>query len=365
MRPARTMLTCLVVLSGFFPLGTEACTTFCLKDGNAVIFGRSFDFAAGEGQIHVNQRGVRKTALIAPPETPLIWTSVYGSISFNQHGREFPYGGTNEAGLVIEQMMHEDQAGGYPALDGRHGLEELQWIQYQLDMSATVAQVIGSDAAVRISQASLAPLHFLVSDAHGDIAAIEYVDGRMVVHTGEDLRCAALANTTYDLSLEHKAKLDAAGSDSSPPRTSSSLDRFATAAAMAEAYDRGTGSPVDYAFSILDCVSTGATQWNIVYDPRDQTIHYRTRGNRAIRRLAMNTFDFACPSPRLCVDIEKNARGCADFETYSYEGNLKLIETVWNSVEFLKPLPQDVRIAWATYPDAVKCTGAEQGHQGR
>jgi len=359
MRPIRALFTCLFVLAGLHPLGAGACTTFCLKDGNAVIFGRNFDFAAGEGQVHVNQRGVRKTALIASPEKPLTWTAIYGSISFNQNGREFPYGGMNEAGLVIEQMMHEDQAGGYPALDERHGLEELQWIQYQLDMSATVAQVIASDAAVRISRASIAPLHFLASDTQGNVAAIEYVGGRMLVHTGDNLRYAALANTTYDLSIEYKAKLDAAGSESSRPRPRSSLDRFATAAEMAAAYDRAAGSPVEYAFSVLDSVSSGGTQWNIVYDFRDQTIHYRTRANRTIRRLALSMFDFSCPSPRLFVDIEKNARGRADFETYAYESNLKLIETVWSSVEFLQPLPQDMRIAWARYPDSVECTGAE------
>ncbi len=359
MQPVRLIFACLLVLAGIAPLGAGACTTFCLKDGGAVIFGRNFDFAAGEGQLHVNQRGVRKTAFIAPPEKPLTWTAVYGSISFNQHGREFPYGGMNEAGLVIEQMMHEDQPPGYPALDARHGLEELQWIQYQLDMSATVAQVIASDAAVRISQASIAPLHFLAADAQGQVAAIEYVGGKLVVHVGESLSCAALANTTYAVSLAYQAELAAAGSESSGARTKSSLDRFVTAAAMVAAFDPADGSPVEYAFSVLDSVSSGGTQWSIVYDSRDRTLRYRTRANRDIRQLAMSMFDFSCPSPRLCVDIERNARGSADFETYTYEGNLKLIETVWSSVEFLQPLPQGLRIARARYPDAVVCAGAE------
>jgi choloylglycine hydrolase len=359
MQPARGIFACLFALAGLAPLGVGACTTFCLKDGDAVIFGRNFDFPAGEGQLHVNQRGVRKTAFIAPPERPLTWTAVYGSISFNQNGREFPYGGMNEAGLVIEQMMHEDQPPGYPALDARYGLEELQWIQYQLDMSATVAQVIASDAAVRISPASIAPLHFLAADAQGSIAAIEFVGGKLVVHAGESLSCAALANTTYAVSLAYQAKLAAAEGGSARARTKSSLDRFATAAALAAAYDRADGSPVDYAFSVLDSVSSGGTQWSIVYDSRDRTLHYRTRANRDIRQLAMSSFDFSCSSPRLCVDIEANARGSADFSTYSYESNLKLIETVWSSVEFLRSLPQELRIAWARYPDAVVCAGAD------
>ena len=39
-----------------------------------------------------------------PPEKPIEWISKYGSISFNQFGAEFPYGGINEEGLVVEIM---------------------------------------------------------------------------------------------------------------------------------------------------------------------------------------------------------------------------------------------------------------------
>lgn len=330
----------------------------CLKDGDAVVFGKNFDFALGQGQVHVNQRGLRKTALIAPPEKPLTWVAVYGSISFNQNGREFPCGGMNEAGLVIEMMMHENEEAVYPALDERHGLEELQWIQYQLDMSASVADVVASDAVVRISRASIAPPHFLVSDARGNVAAIEYVDGAMAVHAGTDLKCAALANNTYSLSLEYKTGLDS-GAAQPEEGIASSFSRFARAAAMAGAYDRAHGSPVDCAFSVLDSVSSRATQWNIVYDSRNKTIHYRTRANRAIRGIAVSMFDFSCSSRRLFADIEKDISGRSDFETYDPEVNLKLIDTVWSSVSFLQPLPRETRIAFASYPDSVVCDGGE------
>jgi choloylglycine hydrolase len=222
----------------------------------------------------------------------------------------------NEAGLVIEMMMHENDEAVYPDLDVRHGLEELQWIQYQLDMSASVA----------------------------DVAAIEYVDGAMTVHTGKDLKFTALANNTYDLSLAYKVRLDA-GAAKPEERTTSSFNRFARAAAMAGAYDRAHGSPVEHAFSVLDSVSSRATQWNIVYDTRDKTIHYRTRANRAVRGIAMSMFDYSCSSQRLFADIEKSASGRADFEAYDPEVNLRLIDEVWSSVAFLQPLPRETRIA--------------------
>ena len=77
----------------------------------------------------------------------------------------------------------------------------LEWIQYQLDTAAAVADVVKSDAAVRI--AGVAPLHYLVSDATGAAATIEFLGGRLVAHTGGSLPVAVLANTSYGDSLRY------------------------------------------------------------------------------------------------------------------------------------------------------------------
>lgn len=119
---------CLALFAWILPGSLEPCTTFVLKDGKGgLFFGRNFDFPAGPGHIHVNLRGAEKSSLATPGEKPLTWVAKYGSVSFNQNGREFPYGGINEAGLVIEQMMHESPKSRYPQKDERFGLEELQW----------------------------------------------------------------------------------------------------------------------------------------------------------------------------------------------------------------------------------------------
>ncbi len=133
-----------------------ACTTFSFtaKD-ETVVFGRNFDFPVGIGHIEINKRNLRKKSFVQPPEKTFEWVSKYGSITFNQAGKEFPYGGINEAGLVIELMWHREAV--YPEKDNRYGLSELQWIQYQLDNSETVKEVIRSDAYERNSAASLSP----------------------------------------------------------------------------------------------------------------------------------------------------------------------------------------------------------------
>ncbi|MBE9509247.1 MAG: linear amide C-N hydrolase, partial [Bacteroidetes bacterium] len=205
-----------------------ACTTFSFSDkkGN-IVFGRNYDFPVGVGHIHINKRNMRKIAFIRPPEKPLEWISKYGSITFNQIGKEFPYGGMNEAGLVIEQMWLQETV--YPQLDERYGLSELQWIQYQLDNSKSVKDVIASDSLVRISFTSVSPLHFLVSDVEGNVATIEYLDGKMTVHRDNNLPYPVLANCSYEHSSDYKASIDKKENRQFNDWTLNSSGRFAKA----------------------------------------------------------------------------------------------------------------------------------------
>jgi choloylglycine hydrolase len=91
--------------------------------------------------MYLTKRGVEKTANTdAFDHNPLTWTSKYGSATFNQHGREFPLGGMNEAGLIVETMVLED--GEYLSPGSRPEVETLQWVQYQLDNFSTIEEVI-------------------------------------------------------------------------------------------------------------------------------------------------------------------------------------------------------------------------------
>lgn len=64
----------------------------------------------------------------------------YGSVTFNQCGREWPFGGMNEAGLVIEMMMHPEAS--YPQPDSRKAVAMTPWIQYQLDNFNAVEETL-------------------------------------------------------------------------------------------------------------------------------------------------------------------------------------------------------------------------------
>jgi choloylglycine hydrolase len=126
---------------------TTACTTFLLEPASGgAFFGKNYDWHMGQGLVYVNKRGVQKSALLSSPEqmesqSPAVWTSLYGSITFNQYGKEFPNGGMNEKGLVIEVLWVDVST--FPTqIEKGESVTELQWVQYQLDNFATVAEVV-------------------------------------------------------------------------------------------------------------------------------------------------------------------------------------------------------------------------------
>lgn len=357
MKTGTVAVALVVLITLLLPQAVRPCTTFVLKDktGN-LYFGRNFDFGIGLGHIQVNQRNVKKTAAPLPDEKPFAWVARYGSLSFNQNGREFPYGGMNEAGLVIAQMMHESEACQYPEKDDRTGLGELNWIQYQLDTAATVADILASDKAVRISNSSVAPLHFLAADAEGGVAVVEYVDGRMVFRSGSDLPVTACANDTYADVLAYYEKLMPEEQEAidNPEGVISSQNRFARAAYLVEKY-KASEDPVDYSLDVLRKVSSHSTKWSLVYDLTKRTVHLRTSENLRLRTFALKDIPMACDGPRMYGDID-SVLNREDFRPYSPEENAAVVEKVWSQVDFLRTLPMEVRTLYATFADeAPEC----------
>lgn len=186
------------MLCGWLGAGSAlACTTFVLEGGGRIYFGRSMDWFSEDALVIINPRDVRKTAFVTPGNTPAQWTSRYGSVTFNVVGLEVPAGGMNEAGLVVENMWLKQMR--YPEADSRPALSSLEWIQYQLDNCGTVAEVLTVAEQVRIDPSALPPtVHYLVCDASGDCATIEFLGGKMVCHHGDKLPWRALANDPYD-----------------------------------------------------------------------------------------------------------------------------------------------------------------------
>ena len=283
-----------------------ACTTFCINKNGQIVFGRNYDWVTGAGIVNTNQRGLFKTAANSAHNESISWVSKYGSITFNQYGKEFPTGGMNEKGLVVEMMWLDGTV--YPGGDPRPSVDVLQWIQYQLDNAATIDEVIASDTKLRITRKST-PLHYLVADAGGNVASIEFLEGVMVVHRDNDLPFPVLTNDTYAASVAIAKPLVGKAGVS---LENNSLDRFVKACSMVKKFNEtNMDVPVtDFAFSILDKVSQGNfTRWSIVYDISNKKIQFKTDANKTIKTVSFSAFDFACIKPYKMFNMNQDGTG--------------------------------------------------------
>ena len=286
-------LACMLLAAGT----ARACTTFVLQSTNHLYFGRNLDWFSEDGLVIVNPRQVQKSAIVMSGSSPAKWVSKYGSVTFNSGGWELPTGGMNEAGLVVECMwLNETQ---YPAPDSRAALNSLQWIQYQLDNCQTVEEVIATDQKIRVETGGLrAPQHYLVCDAAGNCAVIEYLNGKTICHRGKQLFCRALANEPYAVAAGDARLHPTAGEPGKKLSGDPQFWRFERAAARAAAFQSGTPREnLDYAFEVLQEVSEDDTVWRLVYDVTARQIHYCTLSHPGVRTLDLKKMDFACHLP--------------------------------------------------------------------
>jgi penicillin V acylase-like amidase (Ntn superfamily) len=348
-KPFLLLLIPLIILQ--FGGSSWACSTFVLKTGGRQVFGRNYDWHMGDALLMVNNRGCRKRSITRPEElgAKATWVARYGSITFNQYGRELPTGGMNEAGLVVEAMALSKTRYAEPDHRPYVGLA-LQWRQYLLDTCGTVAEVIEADRKIRISdKAPGLGMHVLVLDKTGDCAVIEFLDGRMQVHTGNGLPVAVSTNDTYAESLQYLR-------ENHPPiyDHGQSIARFITAAKMNRRCQAATSDQlISYAFETLAAVSSTRTQWQIVYDNLNMTVAFRTYAHPQIRHINVLDFDFSRATPVKILDVNADLHGnvIGHFSDYTYAVNRDQIGRA-----YLTSGISDARLdALARFPESFEC----------
>jgi len=283
---------------------TNACTTFVINDSTNLVYGRNFDWDLGSGLIFLNKRGLEKQAFVQPPNIPAKWVSKYGSITFNQIGVDAPMGGMNEKGLVIAQMgLFESK---FPENDDKEVVNELEWIQYQLDNSATLTEVIENNQKIRILPVAV-PVHYLICDSLGNIGIIEYINGELVIHQGDDISIPVCSNMIYEQSKSTmKSYKKFGGQKEIPTKWDNIPDIIAIANSMIVDYEK-SDDVIDYSFKILETVGFDTrTQWSIVFDIKNKMINFNTLNNKIIRPLALADFDFSCDSEIQILDIQQS-----------------------------------------------------------
>ncbi len=353
-----------VILWGPTP-SANACSTFCLASPQQTVFGKNYDWYFADAHLIVNKRQMERRSKVSP----LTWTSTHGSVTFNQFGRNSPSGGINEAGVVVELMWHDSAR--YSADDDRLAIGNLEWIQYQLDTASTVDEIIASDAKIRILHSD-EPLHYLVADAQGGVASIEFLRGRMVVHQGETMPVKALTNDDYSRCLDfwqrqdRQRQVDGPAASQMSPREAvaaphlsghGSLQRFARAAHWLHPQTPPEDAVV-YAFEALADLAQGpSTRWSIVYELEDRRLHFKIRRQPAVYRLSLDDLDFACQRPVQSLDLLTAQPGdlAPQLSDYSIATNRRILTAAFRQIPERQDTPEE-EMAWRSqHPSGDRC----------
>jgi len=301
------------------PAIERACTSFCLDNGGHALFGTNYDNQIWEGWLFVNKRGVAKTGWEAGTSGKYArWTSQYGSVTFNLAGAQMAWAGMNEAGLAISTMALRETHN--PSPDERPPLISAFWIQYQLDTCATLEEVMANDVRVRIADTGD---HYLVCDRSGACAAVEFLEGQTVVHSGAAMPVKTLTNHAYQKAVTSWQAGRLQGNNS--------LERFGIAAdRVTEFQPMDPAAAVAYAFDTLDRASgqaTGGTptQWSIVFDTENLRVHWRTSRNPETRTVDFARLDFDCNTPIETLDVHAPLAGDVSDQLgrYTFDANLQ------------------------------------------
>lgn len=326
---ARAMaMVVLALLTWLTPTEAGACTSFVQETPDGPVFGVNLDLLVpADGLLVINRRGIAKENFrkdIHGKTTK--WVSQYGSVTFNVAGRGFVWGGMNESGLVLSML--EDMASELPEPDGRAPFDLGSWAQYVMDTCATVNDVIRVDAVIRPEADNDRPNHFLVADAKGGRAALEYIDGKLVVYRGRALPHAAMSNMPYGRAKEAFERGGPRWWWSNPGR---SAERFTTAAARVSAYSPSRdGNAINYAFHTLSMVSDQYTQWSVGYHIGKRKIWFRTTRHPEPKWLSLDAFDLSCDAPSLLLDVLTDSTGNVEkaFRPYRRDINLRVFGTM-------------------------------------
>jgi choloylglycine hydrolase len=176
-------------------------------------------------------RGLKRDGAAGPNSAT--WTSKYGSVivaGYNAGTAD----GMNENGLVAN-LLYLAVAQYEKPSTGRPNLSIAAWPQYVLDNYGSVAEAVDGLSrepftviAPVLPNGSPADLHLAISDATGDSAIFEYLNGKLVIHHGKQF--VVMTNEpSYDQQLALNSYWQGIGGEVFLPGTSRPSDRFARA----------------------------------------------------------------------------------------------------------------------------------------
>lgn len=298
----------------------EACTRVTYVGDSAVVTGRTLDWRTPiPTNLYVYPRGVEKKSFNT--DRSISWTSKYGSVvsvGFDLGVNE----GMNEMGLVCNLLY---LPGTVYAKEGdpRPYMSTSLWAAYVLDNFATTSEAV---AQLKLDEFQIdapsmpggapATLHMAISDADGNSAIVEYVDGKIEIHEGTEYQVLTNA-PPYQTQLDIYDYWKAVGGMNMLPGTNRSQDRFTRASfyvgvlpkdashetALAGVFGIISNCAVPTGISLPDQPEISTTQWKSVSDQRERVYYFKVTEKPAILWVDLKEFDLYPGAPIMKLDI--------------------------------------------------------------
>lgn len=338
-----TLGTASLVLAAAFTVGggsADACTrlVYLGADGD-VITARSMDWKQDIGtNLWLFPRGLRHSGQGGP--NSIAWTSKYGSVIASGYDVSST-DGLNEKGLAAQLLWLVESE--YPAYrSDRPALSLSLWAQYVLDNFATVAEAVAAlrkEPFIVVSdnvpgEDRFATLHLSMSDASGDSAIVEYIDGRQVIHHGRQYQ--VMTNSpVFDQQLALDDYWKQIGGTVMLPGTNRSADRFARASFYVDAIPKSEDPVVALAsvFSVIRNVSVpfgittpnepniSSTRWRTVADHKRLLYFFESALTPNTFWVDLKQMDFSAETGKIMkLDLGPNQRN-----TYSGAANAAFV----------------------------------------
>jgi len=295
------------------PFAAEACSraVYFGEEGQTVT-GRTMDWFVSDmdTNLWLYPRGLERNSNTAKPVT---WTSKYGSVVTTIY-EGAAADGLNERGLVANLLYLAEAE--YPPANGndtRPTLSIAAWVQYVLDNYATTAEAV---EGLRKEEFRMVPIiaptgepgtvHLSISDASGDSAIFEFIDGKLVIHHGREYQIMT-NSPTYDQQLALAAYWENIGGSVMLPGTNRAADRFARMSYYVNEATQ-TADPrraVATVFSVMRNVSVplgikipgqpniADTLWLTVSDQKNKVYYYQDTNSPSILWTRLGELDFS------------------------------------------------------------------------
>ncbi|OAT45686.1 choloylglycine hydrolase [Proteus hauseri ATCC 700826] len=299
-----TFLSTLIISSFFLSSAqqADACTRVVyLGDNNQIITARSMDWKYEIGtNLWIFPQGMERSGEVG--DNSVKWVSKYGSViasGFDISTTD----GMNEKGLVANLLWLAESE--YPTYSkNKPAISISAWAQYVLDNFATVEEAVNTlkdEPFIVVTdnlpdQNRMATLHLSLSDASGDSAIIEYIDGKQVIHHSREYQ--VMTNSPiFSEQLALNSYWQQIGGTVMLPGTNRASDRFARASFYVNAIPKAQSSQkslasvfgvirnvsVPYGLSTVESPEISSTRWRTVADHKNQLYFFESA-------LSPNTF---------------------------------------------------------------------------